>query len=126
MKLKEIFELAKSGNSEFNIEEDGVTYNLSITNCNNTITIVVRDAKKDFEKWLDTLDDDIFENAAIVFSERTGKSLKDWNEIFTNSNAKEMMAEFVNVVKEVTKIKAEKIISDAITKANNLMKSFNK
>lgn len=126
MKLKEIFELAKSGNSEFNIEEDGVTYNLSITNYDNTITIVVRDAKKDFEKWLDTLDDDIFEDAAIVFSERTGKSLKDWNEIFTNSDAKEMMAEFVNVVKEVTKIKAEKIISDAITKANNLMKSFNK
>lgn len=124
MKLKEIFELAKSGNSEFNIEEDGVTYNLNI--CNNTITIVVRDAKKDFEKWLDTLDDDIFEDAAIVFSERTGKSLKDWNEIFTNSDAKEMMAEFVNVVKEVTKIKAEKIISEAITKANNLMKSFNK
>lgn len=124
MKLKEIFELAKSGNSEFNIEEDGVTYNLNI--CNNTITIVIRDEKKDFEKWLDTLDDDIFEDAAIVFSERTGKSLKDWNEIFTNSDAKEMMAEFVNVVKEVTKIKAEKIISDAITKANNLMKSFNK
>lgn len=126
MKLKEIFELAKSGDSELNIEEDGITYNLKITNCNNTITIVVRDAKKDFEKWLDTLDDDIFEDAAIVFSKRTGKSLKDWNEIFTNSDAKEMMAEFVNVVKEVTKIKAEKIISDAITKANNLMKSFNK
>lgn len=124
MKLKEIFELAKSGNSEFNIEEDGVTYNLNI--CNNTITIVVRDEKKDFEKWLDTLDDDIFADASIIFSERTGKSLKDWDKIFTNSDAKEMMAEFVKVVKEVTKIKAEKIISDAITKANNLMKSFNK
>lgn len=124
MKLKEIFELAKSGNSEFNIEEDGVTYNLNI--CNNTITIVIRDEKKDFEKWLDTLDDDIFADASIIFSERTGKSLKDWDEIFTNSDAKEMMAEFVKVVKEVTKIKAEKIISDAITKANNLMKSFNK
>ena len=36
------------------------------------------------------------------------------------------MSEFVKIVKEVTKIKAEKIISDAITKANNLMKSFNK
>ena len=124
MKLKEIFELTKSGNSEFNIEEDGVTYNLNI--CNNTITIVVRDEKKDFEKWLDTLDDDIFADASIIFSERTGKSLKDWDKIFTNSDAKEMMAEFVKVVKEVTKIKAEKIISDAITKANNLMKSFNK
>lgn len=124
MKLKEIFELAKSGNSEFNIEEDGVTYNLNI--CNNTITIVVRDEKKDFEKWLDTLDDDIFADASIVFSERTGKSLKDWDKIFTNSDAKEMMTEFVKIVKEVTKIKAEKIISDAITKANNLMKSFNK
>lgn len=124
MKLKEIFELAKSGNSEFNIEEDGVTYNLNI--CNNTITIVIRDEKKDFEKWLDTLDDDIFADASIIFSERTGKSLKDWDKIFTNSDAKEMMAEFVKVVKEVTKIKAEKIISDAITKANNLMKSFNK
>lgn len=124
MKLKEIFELAKSGNSEFNIEEDGVTYNLNI--CNNTITIVVRDEKKDFEKWLDTLDDDIFADASIIFSERTGKSLKDWDKIFTNSDAKEMMAEFVKIVKEVTKIKAEKIISDAITKANNLMKSFNK
>lgn len=124
MKLKEIFELAKSGNSEFNIEEDGVTYNLNI--CNNTITIVVRDEKKDFEKWLDTLDDDIFADASIIFSERTGKSLKDWDKIFTNSDAKEMMTEFVKIVKEVTKIKAEKIISDAITKANNLMKSFNK
>lgn len=124
MKLKEIFELAKSGNSEFNIEEDGVTYNLNI--CNNTITIVVRDAKKDFEKWLDTLDDDIFADASVIFSERTGKSLKDWDKIFTNSDAKEMMVEFVKIVKEVTKIKAEKIISDAITKANNLMKSFNK
>lgn len=124
MKLKEIFELAKSGNSEFNIEEDGVTYNLNI--CNNTITIVVRDEKKDFEKWLDTLDDDIFADASIIFSERTGKSLKDWDKIFTNSDAKEMMVEFVKIVKEVTKIKAEKIISDAITKANNLMKSFNK
>ena len=80
MKLKEIFELAKSGNSEFNIEEDGVTYNLNI--CNNTITIVVRDEKKDFEKWLDTLDDDIFADASIIFSERTGKSLKDWDKIF--------------------------------------------
>jgi hypothetical protein len=124
MKLKEIFELAKSGNSEFNIEEDGVTYNLNI--CNNTITIVVRDEKKDFEKWLDTLDDDIFADASVIFSERTGKSLKDWDKIFTNSDAKEMMVEFVKIVKEVTKIKAEKIISDAITKANNLMKSFNK
>lgn len=124
MKLKEIFELAKSGNSEFNIEEDGVTYNLNI--CNNTITIVVRDEKKDFEKWLDTLDDDIFTDASVIFSERTGKSLKDWDKIFTNSDAKEMMVEFVKIVKEVTKIKAEKIISDAITKANNLMKSFNK
>jgi hypothetical protein len=124
MKLKEIFDLAKSGNSEFNIEEDGVTYNLNI--CNNTITIVVRDEKKDFEKWLDTLDDDIFADASIIFSERTGKSLKDWDKIFTNSDAKEMMVEFVKIVKEVTKIKAEKIISDAITKANNLMKSFNK
>ncbi len=124
MKLKEIFELAKSGNSEFNIEEDGVTYNLNI--CNNTITIVIRDEKKDFEKWLDTLDDDIFADASIIFSERTGKSLKDWDKIFTNTDAKEMMGEFVKIVKEVTKIKAEKIISDAITKANNLMKSFNK
>jgi len=124
MKLKEIFELAKSGNSEFSIEEDGVTYNLNI--CNNTITIVVRDEKKDFEKWLDTLDDDIFADASVIFSERTGKSLKDWDKIFTNSDAKEMMVEFVKIVKEVTKIKAEKIISDAITKANNLMKSFNK
>lgn len=124
MKLKEIFELAKSGNSEFNIEEDGVTYNLNI--CNNTITIVVRDEKKDFEKWLDTLDDDVFADASVIFSERTGKSLKDWDKIFTNSDAKEMMVEFVKIVKEVTKIKAEKIISDAITKANNLMKSFNK
>jgi hypothetical protein len=124
MKLKEIFDLAKSGNSEFNIEEDGVTYNLNI--CNNTITIVVRDEKKDFEKWLDTLDDDIFADASVIFSERTGKSLKDWDKIFTNSDAKEMMVEFVKIVKEVTKIKAEKIISDAITKANNLMKSFNK
>lgn len=94
----------ETGNYEFSIEEDeNGTITMTFSPCNSK--------KKEFEEWVDSIDDDIFTETWESLAEEY--SLKELNDIYESDNFEEIVGLFKERAREI-----------AIDKINELIDTF--
>lgn len=91
----------------------------------NTLTIKVEllennKDKKEFERWIKNLDDDIFIKAYEELQKQYDTSLDDLYN--SNSSYKELISNFKNSVKDIVESKIESITSEMESNRNKILK----
>lgn len=112
--LKELLNQQDGTQTEY-YQDDNISYVIDYRKNKDTIEIkITKDNKKiDFENWLNTVDDDIFQKAYENFGEKYGLSFKDINDLYETSPEK-IIEPFKNTVSDTV----IKIINDLINKYN--------
>ena len=98
--------------------EDGVTYSADLVKKDDTITITIKKKEDDskLKKFVDSLDDELFQEACANVEKLTGRTLKDWAD---NSSMDENYKMFKDVVSCILKDRKNSI-SKQLTAINVL------
>jgi len=72
-----------------------------------TVTLKENKDKKEFEKWVDQLDDDIFQEVWEALSEED--NLHSLNDIYNNGNYREVINKFKAKTREIAKTKIREL-----------------
>ena len=93
--------------------EPGVAYEVDLKKDGDVLNIVIERKKlenkdkKEFEAWLDTLDDDLFQEALTKARELTGESPQKLDDQYNSENYKDIINLFKNVVSILVKEKID-------------------
>lgn len=102
--IKELFEMDELHET---YKDDNTFYAIDSQKEGNTLTINVtlkeNSDKKEFENWVNDLDDDIFNETWETLSEEFG--LKDLNEAYNTENYKEVIDKFKSTAKQIAESK---------------------
>ena len=106
--IKELFEM---DNVHHEYTDNNSSYVIDSQKEGNTLTIKVQlkenKDKKEFEKWIDTMDDDLFNEVWETLSEED--NLHSLNEIYNSDNYKEVISKFKNKTKEIASRKIKEL-----------------
>ena len=90
-------------NEKQQVTIDDVTYEVDFKKKENKLDVTLTKIKEDkLRQFINSLDDDLFQEACASIERLTGKTLKEWN---TNSNSDEVYEMFKDVVETVKKKK---------------------
>lgn len=111
--VKELFDSVEELHNEY--KDNDIQYVIDATKEGNTLSIEItlETDKKEFEQWIDQLDDDIFTETWETLSEED--NLHDLNELYNSENYHEVIDKFKSKAKEIIEDKIEylhKILSD--------------
>lgn len=109
--LKSLFELTGELHQEY--QDDDNHYVIDAQKDGNILTVKVekieKDDKKEFEQWVNQLDDNLFEEIWESLAEEY--SLKDLNDLYDSPNYKEVIKLFKNKGKSLVEEKIAKLES---------------
>ena len=95
--------------------EPGVAYEVDLKKDGDVLTIViekknlVNKEKQEFEKWLDSIDDDMFQEALERVHEITGIDAKQLNEDYDSEEFKGIIKLFKDIVPVIAKEKIDNL-----------------
>ena len=97
--IKELFKSAEEMHEEYS--ENGTSYALDVKKEGNTLNVKItlkgNKDKKDFEKFVDELDDDIYEEVIESLQDEIG----DLTKLYETESYKDVITIFKNKVKQV-------------------------
>lgn len=106
--IKELFEMEEV---HYEYNENNNSYVLDSNKEGDTLTIKVQlkenEDKKEFEQWVDQMDDDIFNETYEALSEEN--TLHSLNDIYNSPNYKEVINKFKSKAKEIARGKIEQL-----------------
>lgn len=110
-------------NEKQQVTIDNVTYEVDFKKKENKLDVTLTKIKEDkLRQFINSLDDDLFQESCASIERLTGKTLKEWN---TNSNSDEVYEMFKDVVETVLaekRIEFEKQLNDIKSIYNSLFK----
>ena len=106
--IKELFEMEEV---HYEYNENNNSYVLDSNKEGDTLTIKVQlkenEDKKEFEQWVDQMDDDIFNETYEALSEED--TLHSLNDIYNSPNYKEVINKFKSKAKEIAQNKVNSL-----------------
>lgn len=106
-----IAELFKMDNVHHEYTDNNSSYVIDSQKKGDTLTIKVQlkenKDKKEFEKWVGQLDDDLFNEVWETLSEQD--NLHSLNELYESENYKEVISKFKNKTKEIASKKIKEL-----------------
>ena len=111
-------------NEKQQVTIDNVTYEVDFKKKENKLEVTLVKIKEEnkLRQFIDSLDDDLFQESCANIERLTGKTLKEWN---TNSNSDEVYEMFKDVVETVLaekRVEFEKQLNDIKSIYNSLFK----
>ena len=111
-------------NEKQQVTIDNVTYEVDFKKKENKLEVTLVKIKEEnkLRQFIDSLDDDLFQESCANIERLTGKTLKEWN---TNSNSDEVYEMFKDVVETVLaekRVVFEKQLNDIKSIYNSLFK----
>lgn len=110
-------------NEKQQVTIDNVTYEVDFKKKENKLDVTLTKIKEDkLRQFINSLDDDLFQESCASIERLTGKTLKEWN---TNSNSDEVYEMFKDVVETVLaekRVEFEKQLNDIKSIYNSLFK----
>ena len=83
--------------------EPGVAYEVDLKKDGDTLTIVIE--KKEFEAWLDTVDDNMFQEALEKVQKITGIDAKQLDEDYNSNDYKGIINLFKKIIPQIAQEK---------------------
>ena len=110
-------------NEKQQVTIDNVTYEVDFKKKENKLDVTLTKIKEDkLRQFINSLDDDLFQEACANIERLTGKTLKEWNTNYTSDEVYEMFKDVVETVLDEKRVEFEKQLNDIKSIYNSLFK----